>query len=181
MKRIFIILLGITTLFSGCGDTEELYSRQYCRLFFDNSVHNDPTLATAMTPNSGAFVTITASGKRFTFTSNQGLESTVNMTAREEQLGYVLGMNNGIIVGYGTSIPSSFYAYDRECPNCFDINALPVRSYKLSVSEFGIATCATCHRQYDMNNGGIVSQGDDGKKLERYYATTTGAYGKLNI
>ena len=181
MKRLFITLMGIITLFSGCGDTEELYSRHFCRFFFDNSIPNDPTLATAMTPNSGAFVTITASGKQFVFTSNQGLESKANMTAKGERIGYVLGMNNGIIVGYGTSVPPTFLAYDRECPNCFDVNALPMRSYKLSVDEFGTATCAHCHRQYNMNNGGIVSKGDAGKKLTRYYATTSGAYGRLSI
>ncbi|KXB48407.1 hypothetical protein HMPREF1870_00455 [Bacteroidales bacterium KA00344] len=179
-KQILIGFAIVATLFA-CGDTEDLYSRHFCRLFFDNSIYNDATLATAMTPNSGAFVTITIVGKQYVFTSNQGLSSKVNITAKEEQMVAVLGMNNGIIVGYGTSIPSKFYAYDRECPNCFDVNALPVRSYKLTVSDFGTATCAHCHRQYNMNNGGMVSKGDNGKKLTLYYATTTGPYGKLNI
>lgn len=179
-KQIIIGLTIIATLFA-CGDTEDLYSRHYCRLFFDNSIHNDATLATAMTPNSGAFVTITTVGKQFVFTSNQGLSSKVNITAKEEQMGYSLGMNNGIIVGYGASTDHTFYAYDRECPNCFDVNVIPVRSYKLTVSNFGTAVCGNCHREYNMNNGGMVSKGGNGKKLTLYYATTTGPYGKLNI
>lgn len=181
MKNILATLLGGLCLLSACGNTEELYSRHYCRLFFDNSVYNNPTLATAMTPGSGAFVAITGSGKQLIFESNRGLESKVNITAGTEQMGYVLGMNNGIIVGYGTGIEATFYAYDLQCPNCFDPNALPMRSYKLSLGEFGIAHCPRCHRQYNMNNAGIVSKGDPGKKLTRYYATTTGAYGRLTI
>ncbi|MGI6242415.1 MAG: hypothetical protein ACOYJK_02580 [Prevotella sp.] len=181
MKKYFLIVLMMVATLVSCGDTEELYSRHYCRLFFDNSIHNDATLATAMTPNSGAFVTVTAMGKQFIFTSNQGLNSKVNITAKEEQMGYVLGMNNGIIVGYGNAINPKFYAFDRECPNCFDVNAIPMRSYKLTVNDAGIASCSNCHREYNLNNGGIVSKGDNGKKLTLYYATATGPYGKLNI
>ncbi len=181
MKPLHLLPLSLLLVLCSCGDTQELYSRAYCRLFFDNSTHNDATLATAMTPYSGAYTTITASGKQFSFSNNQGLSSTVNMTAVDVQRGYVLGMNNGIIVGYGSSTDGTFAAYDRECPNCFSPDALPVRSYKLSVNEFGIATCSNCHRQYDLNNGGIVSSGDPGKKLSRYYATTTGPYGMLSV
>ncbi|MBM6993997.1 MAG: hypothetical protein I3J02_12180 [Prevotella sp.] len=181
MKPLPLLSLSLLLALCSCGDTQSLYSQAYCRLYFDNSTHNDATLATAMTAYSGAFVTITASGSQFVFASNQGLSSKVNMTAVDVQRGYVLGMNGGIIVGYGTSADGTFYAYDRECPNCFDVDALPVKSYKLSVNEFGIATCSNCHRQYDMNNGGIVSSGDAGNKLSRYYATTTGPYGMLNV
>jgi nitrite reductase/ring-hydroxylating ferredoxin subunit len=166
---------------SACGDTQDLYVKGRCRLYFDNTTHNDATLATAMTPYSGAFVTITAQNSQFVFTSNQGLSSKVNMTAVDTQRGYILGMNNGIIVGYGSSVDGTFFAYDRECPNCYDGNSFSTRSYKISVNEFGIGTCANCQRQYDLNNGGIVSKGDAGNKLSRYYATTTGSYGKLNI
>lgn len=176
-----MILLAVIALFSACGDTEELYSRHPCRLFFDNARHNNAILAGAMTVHSNVFVTIMASGKQFVFASNQGLNSVVNMTALDVQRGYILGMNNGIIVGYGKFEPVTFYAYDRECPNCFDFNALPVRSYPLTVHSSGIATCSKCRREYDLSNGGIVSKGDAGKKMTRYRATTTGPYGILNI
>lgn len=33
--------------------------------------------------------------------------------------------------------PPIFYAYDAECPNCFDLNALPMRSYPLTVTGDG--------------------------------------------
>ena len=180
-KTLKTLCLCVLMALSACGDTQDLYVKGRCRLFFDNTTHNDATLATAMTPYSGAFVTITAQNSQFVFTSNQGLSSKVNMTAVDTQRGYILGMNNGIIVGYGSSVDGTFFAYDRECPNCYDGNSFSTRSYKISVNEFGIGTCANCHRQYDLNNGGIVSKGDAGNKLSRYYATTTGSYGKLNI
>lgn len=181
MFKPLLTLLAAVAVLASCGDTQELYSRAYARLVFDNATHNDATLATAMTQYAGAFVTISASGKQFVFESNQGLSSRVNMTAVDVQRGYVLGYNGGIIVGYGLSPDGTFYAYDRECPNCFDPNALPVRSHKIAVDERGIGSCATCHREYDLNNGGIVSKGDAGDKLTRYRATTGGAYGVLNV
>lgn len=181
MKKICIAAAVLVATLASCGDTQDMYSSAPVRLIFDNSTHNNPSLAAAMTPYSGVFATITLSGKQFVITTNQGTSATSNMTAVDERRGVILGLNNGIIVGYGTSTDGTFYAYDRECPNCFDVNALPVRSYKISVSEFGIGSCSNCHRQYDLNNGGIVSAGDAGKKLTRYYATTTGPNGVLNI
>ncbi len=134
-----------------------------------------------MTQYGGIFTTITSSNNKFSFSNNQGHVSTQNISAREQQVGFSLGHNNGIIVGYGFGTEGIFYCYDRECPNCFDPDAMPIRSKPISVDEFGIGSCKTCHRQYDLNNGGIVSDGDNGKKLTRYHATTTGPYGVLNI
>ncbi|MDT3386278.1 MAG: hypothetical protein LIR46_00700 [Bacteroidota bacterium] len=175
-----IILIFVAALVS-CGQTENLYSNFRCYFYFDNSTHNDATLATAMTPYSGTFTTISLSAGKFIFSNNQGLNSVVNMTAQDQQRSMIVGMNNGLIVGYGTSADGTFFAYDRECPNCFNINQIPVRSYKISVSDFGIGSCANCHREYDLNNGGIISKGDPGNKLSRYYATTTGPYGRLTV
>ncbi len=175
-----VLLLAATLAFTAC-DTESLYSSAYCRLYFDNSTHNDATLAGAMTPYGGIFTTITASNSTFTFTNNQGAQSTCNMTAVEQQRGFSLGYNNAIIVGYGSGADGVFYCYDRECPNCFDPDAMPIRSKPISVNEFGIGSCSVCSRKYDLNNGGIVSDGDAGTKLTRYHATTTGPYGILSI
>ena len=98
-------------------------------------------------------------------------------------------MNDGIIVGYGTSNddprasagPPTFYAYDRECPNCYDDDRVPIRSFPIQVAANGIGSCQNCHRQYNLNYGGFVSSGENGKKLERYRAATTGPYGVLTV
>lgn len=176
------------TLLSACGDAESEFSTAPCSLYFDNQTHN-ATLAAAMTPLSGIFVTITTTSKSgaqyFVFTNNQGRSSQVVFDAKDKQRQQagqlILGMNGAIIVGYGFSTSQTFYAYDRECPNCFDSNALPLHSYPLKVNNIGIASCSNCHRTYDLNNGGIIASGNGGKKLTRYPVVTTGAYGLLSV
>ena len=188
MKKVFgIIMLAMTgllsaALFVACGDVESEFSTAPCALYFDNQTHNDATLAAAMTPLSGIFVTITTTSKSgaqyFVFTNNQGHSSPpVVFDAKDKQRQQagqlILGLNGAIIVGYGFSTSQTFYAYDRECPNCFDSNALPLHSYPLKVNNIGIASCSNCHRTYDLNNGG--------KKMTRFRAVTTGAYGLLSV
>ncbi len=142
-----------------------------------------------MTPLSGIFVTITTTSKSgaqyFVFTNNQGHSSQVVFDAKDKQRQQagqlILGLNGAIIVGYGFSTSQTFYAYDRECPNCFDSNALPLRSYPLKVNSAGIASCSNCHRTYDLNNGGIIASGNGGKKMTRFHAATTGANGLLIV
>jgi len=91
-------------------------------------------------------------------------------------------MNNGLIVGYGNlSDPPIFYAFDRECPNCYDDSRVPIRSFPLRMTSNGMAVCQTCQREYDMNNGGNIVKGDGGNKLTRYRASTTGPYGVLSV
>lgn len=195
MKKVFgIIMLAMTgllsaALFVACGDVESEFSTAPCALYFDNQTHRDATLAEAMTPFSGIFVTITTTSKSgaqyFVFTNNQGSSSPVVFNAKDKQRQQagqlILGLNGAIIVGYGFSNPQTFYAYDRECPNCFDSNALPLRSYPLKVNSAGIASCSNCHRTYDLNNGGIIASGNGGKKMTRFYAATTGDYGLLIV
>ena len=75
-------------------------------------------------------------------------------------------MSNGLIVGFGNlDTPAHFYAYDLQCPNCFDIDALPQRNYELTVTGTGIATCKTCHRSYNLNTGGNIVSGERGKTI----------------
>ena len=185
--RLFLSILFAGTLVS-CGNEEFPYSNYSCNLTIDNSKHLDHTLNSAMNPNSkGIFCKIShkiSSGALyFIFKNNQGLasESIFNAIDQRLQAQRHLGMNNGVIVGYGNpSDPAPFYAYDAECPNCFDHNAIPMKSYPLNMNGNGIATCAKCMRQYNMNTGGNCIN-NTGKGLTRYRATTTGANGRLHI
>lgn len=189
--RLFLPILSLlaTILLSSCGKTENEFSTHPCVLIFDNSTHNDATLAAAMTPYSGTFVTITLTNhggaRYFKFSSNQGISSESILDAIDQRRSMILGMNDALIVGYG-NLPDNksnlpFYAFDRECPNCFDPDEIPVRSYPLHVNTAGIATCNTCKRKYNLNNGGILSDGDAGNKMTRYRASTTGSYGILAV
>lgn len=176
----------IAVLFGSCGDTQNEFTSHHCYFVFDNQTHNDATLAAALTPYSGVFTTITLTTKGgaryFVFTSNQNTSSEKIFNNIDTQRTLILGMNDGIIVGYGVlSDPPTLYAYDRECPNCYDDSRVPIRSYPVSVASNGIGTCNNCHRQYDLNNGGIITSGDNGQKLTRYRATTTGPLGVLTV
>lgn len=181
------LLLTLTLTLTSCGDTQSEFSKQRCYFVFDNSVHQDLTLAAAMDPNSsGVFTTVThtmrGGARYFVFSSNQGTSSEKIFTAIDQRRTLLLGMNNGLIVGFGNqNIPPIFYAFDRECPNCYDDSRVPVRSYPLRTTSDGMAVCNTCHREYNMNIGGFIVKGDGGDKMTRYTASTTGPYGALSV
>ena len=179
------ILSLLTMMFSSCGEAEFEYSSAPCYLIIDNSLHQDATLASALTQYSGTYVIITIitkSGARyFSFTNNVGKHTESIFNAYDERRSLILGYNGGLIVGYGNSIDGILYAFDRECPNCFDPNMLPLKSRPLSVSENGIATCSYCKRQYNLNIGGFICKGDKGKKMTKYNCPPTKPYGILSV
>ncbi len=187
LKRIFCLSLCAIVALSSCNDSQYEYSSYPCYIVVDNSIFLDATLASAMNSLSpGVFCmiqkTMSGGAEQFSFSTNAGLSSTQVFTAKEQRLNLVFGMNNGVIVGFGNlDYPATFYAYDRECPNCFDSEAVPVRSKPLSMETNGHATCAVCERVYDMNNRGYVIEGEGGNPLTRYPASTTGPYGVLTV
>ena len=180
-------LFAMLSLLSACGDSQHEYTINVAYFVFDNSKHQDATLAASMNVNSpGIFCRVSQSMQegvtRFNFENNAGVSSSVPANANDQLRRVILGHNNGIIVGFGNmSMPATFYVYDRECPNCFDPTAIPMKSKPLSMSNNGLATCAVCHRQYDMNNGGIIVNGDGGNKMTRYHGTCTGPFGVLAV
>ena len=186
MSRVRRLLLpGLLALvISSCGDSELEYSNHRAYFVYDNSIHLDATLSSAMNPMApGLFCRISRSTDGYyDFENNQGLKSRVAINAVEKQRTSVLGVYNasGVIVGYGTlDNPPTFYAYDAQCPNCYEESNMP--RYQLTMSSDGKASCKNCHRQYDMNNGGIVVSGEGGYKLIRYHASTTGPMGVLSV
>lgn len=185
-----IIILSALFMLIACKDVIDYeYSNYHCNLTIDNSVHLDATLASSMnTLSPGVFTTIKPLYRDgvyyFHFRNNQGLESKKQFNAIDERLQSNLrvGMSNGLIVGFGNlDTPAHFYAYDLQCPNCFDIDALPQRNYELTVTGTGIATCKTCHRSYNLNTGGNIVSGERGKTMARYRASTTGPNGVLHV
>ena len=185
LRRFLIVLFAV--VMSACGDTVHEYTLGACYFVFDNNTHQDATLASAMNVNApGVFCVITKATRNganyFDFTNSSGLSSSSILNAIDTRRTLVLGYNNGIIVGYGViGVPATFYAYDRECPNCFDPAAIPIKSKPLSLTSNGLATCPVCHRQYDLSNDGFVTAGDNGKRLTRYRAATTGPFGVLSV
>ena len=171
-------------VFVSCGGSEYEYSNHRAYFVFDNQQHLNPALTSAMNAMvPGIFCRISVlNGARLDFTTNQGMSESSDLTAYELQRTIILGAYNGsgIIVGFGSlNNPPTFYAYDAQCPNCYEENGMP--RYQLTMSTIGQASCKQCGRSYDMNNDGIVCVGIDGKKLIRYRATTTGPTGVLSV
>ena len=162
------------------------YSTWPCRFDYDNMIHQDPTLMTAMNVDSrGVFCKIWESGVNYAFQNNQNMHSEQPKTEEERRMNYVLGVNNGIIVGFqtfNTSPNGGFVAYDAQCPNCVrKTNNYLNPKFPLSMTTSGIASCGKCGKKYDMNNGGIVQNGDEGDVgLEKYLSSTTGPLGRLS-
>ena len=190
-KVLFFAIITVCMLTISCGETEHEFSNYHCYFVFDNGIHNNAVAAGAMTPYSNIFVVVKKKEQmvgnstltHFLFTEAGGGKTQASKANGVDMKRTIrIGQNNGIIIGYGNmSDPPVFYAYDLECPNCFSPDTWPQRDYYLSVSATGIATCAVCKRQYSLKQAGIIVAGNDGKKLIRYRASTSGPYGILHV
>ncbi len=183
--------MAVTALaLMGCsGDSlQYTYSNYHCNLTLYNSDHLNSTLASAMNALSpGVFCRISFvidnGAKYYLFENNQGdaTRSIFNAKDDTQENHRRLGQNNGLVVGFGNmDNPARFYAYDAQCPNCFSSDAIPLKSYPLTLRGTGIAVCSHCKREYNMNTGGNVVSGG-GKPLERYRAQTSGPTGILHV
>ena len=187
---VFFTLHSSLFTLSSCNAENE-YSSQPCYFAYQNANYLDPALASAMNAQSrGVFCQISESMSAgvtyLNFKNNQGLTSQQKETALERQTAYVIGVNNGIIVGYQTlndSPNGGFAAYDLQCPNCVRRHASYTNPrYPLTMAVSGIATCSNCNKHYDMNNRGVIQDGESGDvNLTQYVATTTGPFGYLLV
>ena len=192
MRNLGFCLLAFSCwLLTSCKADDE-YSTHACRFSYNNMIHNDPTLASALEANSrGVFCLISehirAGVHYIAFENNLGQTSKQQETAEEVEAKFILGLNNGIIVGFqtlNTEGPNGgFVGYDVQCPNCvrhFNNTANP--NYRVTMESSGIATCSKCGKKYDLNNGGIVQNGDEGDSgLDKYVASTTGRFGVVSV
>ena len=185
-RGMTLLLLSLLLGIMACGDVQNEFTSMHCLVHFDNMAHSNAVLAGAMTPYSGIYVRITLTFKDgarcFLFENNQGQSSISKLNAKDEKPPQIVGQNDGLIVGFCMlETPAVFYAFDAECPNCFNFDQMDFRSYRLQMSSSHIATCNACKRKYDLGNGGMIIEGENGKKLIRYRAATTGPYGVLSV
>ena len=194
MKRLFRFPLFALLLSLLSCEAENEYSTWPCRFAYDNGEHLDATLASAMDVNvPGMFCLITESVrggvKYLNFKSNHNATSSLAETEAEKRAEYILGLNNGIIVGFQNAVlddfgRARFVAYDVQCPNCVRQSGWAQLSpnYGVTMDDKGIATCGKCGRKYDLNNGGILQNGQESDTgLEKYAAATSGPYGHLSV
>lgn len=179
-------LLAVSCWLSSCGKAEEEYSTWPCRFAYDNMIHNDEVLDLAIKVGSpGTFCLITESSqggrKYLNFLCSNGKSSKQPESAEEVQAKFILGLNNGIIVGFQTLNQEpygGFVGYDVQCPNCVRRENNTVNpNYRITMNENGIATCSKCGREYDLNNGGLLRNGQEGDTgLQKYVAITDGQH-----
>ena len=187
MKSLRLLPLLACLWLLSCNGIENEFSSAPCYVLVDNATHQDATLASAMNPMAPGIFCLVQRGMRsgvetFDFKNNQNAASSKPFNGIDKRRTYIFGLNNGVIVGYSNlENPSTLYGFDAECPNCFDPSAIPMKSYVLSMSTDGLATCPKCKRSYNLNAGGSIAKGDAGKKLTRYHAHTAGAFGMLAV
>lgn len=167
-------------------DSDFTYSSYPCYLVIDNSKHLDETLSTALTPQSpGVFCLITLNGacNTFIFENSHGQKSSKPFNAIDMRMSHQLGMNGGLIVGYGTFSEGRLSAFDRECPECFILQSDRLVARHLTLHEDGTASCPVCKNKYDMNNGGIcLTSSKKGQKgMTTYRCSAAGPFGVLTI
>lgn len=161
---LWVVLWGCL----GCADDVESVYSNYRAFFRYSYVSTTSSLYSALnSPGMFCSITFPPSGK-YVFTLHNGVQDSYTPTAMD---GYVRPEYiAGFIVGT-PQIPdlnSQFFqvAYDLVCPSCYELTYIQ-RSLRLT--EDGHAECTGCHRSYDLNNGGIIVQGEPGHKLIRYH------------
>lgn len=159
-------------LFCACTPaTDDLYARYPAR-FSVQYVSTIPELSAALN-GYGEFATILYKNNYFYY-SNQ--KTTTEVPRKATDQGFMMGVS-GFIVGRSNmpELGSDQYpimCYDLACPNCFDADNV---AKNLILKDGGFVSCLRCGRTYNLNNQGIISDGEDGLKLYRYRATYSGS------
>lgn len=168
---MLVVLLSIS-IFSSCQEAIDKYS-DFRAKFTYKPVSAAPNLYRACT-SLGEFCSITVGAQRYLIKSPSAPSHTdeIPWTAIQGYNNFQLGLGGtGLIVGLPI-IPemlaseSQVICFDLSCSNCHRDFHITKR---LELKTGGSATCATCNRTYDLNNQGIISQGDNGRSLYRYY------------
>lgn len=164
MKKLGKVCLAVSALLLllGCTQDYKEFCTQY-RVSFSCEITNSPF---NVLNSMGQFITVrkkTGSTSCTVYNPSLGKSFEVPLSEVEmRSFDYGLG---GLILGkpyFGDGM--SIYAYDLACPVCDKVSA------RLGVNSQGTATCAKCGNVYDLNNGGLVIEGE-GRPLYRYRVT----------
>lgn len=180
MSLVVTVLVGVGSLcLASCAADETEYSTSYqCYFMFDTTYHPNSFIKTCVEPlTSGTFCIVTkapldGSAYRLNVTPCSGHADPDDIkTAEETRRSCILGCNNGLIIGRSTLNNVELYAFDLMCPNCLNASLYK----KTAFAHNGLwAKCSYCGRSYDLNNRGVVVEGDPGNKLLRYRASYSG-------
>lgn len=160
----FLMALLPLTFVSCSEDVQDTYSGYDAFLRFQPVTAVAPLYAAL---NSlGEYCTIRQNEKQYLFNGPGGSAVYTKVAADSYNPmraigGFIVGKSNLMDMGSNTF---PHLCYDLACPNCY-------ASYNVArvlKVEGGTARCERCKRTYDLNNQGIISEGDAGKKLIRY-------------
>ena len=128
MKKpvIYYLLPIICYLLLTSCEADQEYSAWPCRFSYNNLIHQDATLATALDKNSrGVFCMITestrAGAKYLNFQNSDGLSTSKVESEEEVQARFVLGLNNGGIVLNGEKGDSGLEKYVANTTGSFGV------------------------------------------------------------
>lgn len=169
MKRI-LTFLTISVLLSSCGEVIEEYSNEICHVLIWNDKHLNATLASATNSSTpGIFCFITQKSRvELEITTHTGSTDKITMFEAEARATTKVGRKGSIIIGYSNCNHGVFYGFDAECPNCYMKTA---GGSRLRFDGISHVLCDICERRYDLNNRGLITQGDKGEPLTRYHAS----------
>lgn len=186
--KSLLLLLTAGGILSSCS---KLDNHEYCnypaRLVYDGSLNMLQPLSDALNSvNSFAFVSAAPFGDGKTSyylnASLYGSESKQTLITAEKltKQSHILGLNNRLIIGKSSMQDNQLYVFDAICPNCYESTGVTKNQYMVSFASNGThVQCPTCKRTYGLLNGGVVVNGESGKKLLRYRASYIGT--TLNI
>ncbi len=170
-ERLLAAIIMLSGLVS-CTQSDSLYCHIPASLVVDN-VYQAPALYTACN-SLGEFCKVTMDGQKIYFQGSKETSS-INRVALGNYTATILGLG-GLIIGLpdlpeiGKDV-SQVVCFDLNCPNCYEQYEGITKRMELSGST---ARCKGCGRTYDLNNLGIVSQGDKGRPLYRYRVSYVG-------
>lgn len=174
MKRRLGGLLLLLAALAACTDDVENEFTSMRAFFRFTQVATAAPLFTALN-NPGQFCTVTYSNDTYYIFSDAAGNSyayTLTELDKRTKPEFVSGLVVGMPAVPDLSGNFPVVCYDLVCPNCY---AEDVITRRLSFSGATEMACGRCHRCYDLNNGGIVTEGDKGRKLFRYRATYSNA------
>lgn len=170
-SRCALLVLLLSLLFLSCGDeSTDRYAHIRAFLKF-RPVTGVVPLYTAVN-STGMFCTITLGTGTFQFRGSDGQQAIYPYSAEIKSYGQPECVA-GFVVGK-PSVPDMnlqypLLAYDLVCPNCYEQSNIS-RSLILGANQ--TLTCPRCQRVYDLNNGGVITQGTEGKSLYQYRTCT---------
>lgn len=167
--RLTLILTLILTM-AGCNP-DAVVSNKYCniRARFSYSPVSAISQLHAACNSTNEWCTITFEPSRIIFANMQG-STPVARTQIANYTGSILVGLTGFIVGQPPVFEMGYETtnitcYELACSNCFD---KLTEKHPLTLKLFGKAYCNNCHRTYDLNNLGVIHDGEKGKPLYRY-------------